>query len=89
MSEAARQFLHFAIRPTAASISLTIPFRICWIALGIDRFDAFDQVAGPPACSRRPVTKYPTEARSPASPSPTRTVAVNPTAPTTPPTPSQ
>src|SRR4029450_8450105 len=24
---------------------LTIQFRICWIALGIDRFDAFDQVA--------------------------------------------
>jgi hypothetical protein len=26
-------------------ISLTIQFRICWIALGIDRFDALDQVA--------------------------------------------
>ena len=26
-------------------ISLTIRFRICWIALGIDRFDTLDQVA--------------------------------------------
>jgi hypothetical protein len=24
---------------------LTIQFRICWIALGIDRYDALDQVA--------------------------------------------
>jgi hypothetical protein len=34
---------------------LTIQFRICWIALGIDRFDAFDQVAecGPPASTAR------------------------------------
>ncbi len=36
-------------------ISFTIQFRICWIALGIDRFDAFDQVAecGPPASTAR------------------------------------